>query len=160
TVVRLQDGRQTWAFENVARQPTLSLLRGFTAPVAVEYEQGDEELARLMAHDSDPVCRWDAAQQLYLNTLVADVRARSAGERPPAVSEALLEAVGLLLDNPPDDRALLAEMLTLPSEARIGEEFESIDIHAVITARDTLKRVVAERFAERLEALADAHAAT
>src|SRR5699024_9918685 len=73
TVVRLPDGRQSWTFDDVAQQPTLSLLRGFTAPVAVEYEQGDAELARLMAHDSDPVCRWDAAQQLYLNTLVADV---------------------------------------------------------------------------------------
>src|SRR5699024_2844966 len=112
---------------------------------------------RLMAHDSDPVCRWDAAQQLYLNTLVAAVRARSAGEQPPAVGEALFAAVASLLSEPPADRALLAEMLTLPSEARISQEFDAIDMHAIVAARDALKQALAERFAEQLKALAEAH---
>src|SRR5699024_530534 len=124
------------------------------------YQQSDTELARLMAHDSDPVCRWDAAQQLYLNTLVAGVTARSSGDEPPAASEALFEAVAVLLDNPPQDRALLAEMLTLPSEARIGQEFTVIDMHAIVAARDALKQTIAGRFANKLAALAATHAAT
>src|SRR5699024_4549247 len=103
STLRLQQDSQRWTFDDITRQPTLSVLRGFTAPVMIEYQQSDTELARLMAHDSDPVCRWDAAQQLYLNTLVAGVTARSSGDEPPAASEALFEAVAVLLDNPPQD---------------------------------------------------------
>ncbi|MES1940630.1 aminopeptidase N [Salinisphaera sp. T5B8] len=159
-VLRLTQAEQHWTFDDFEAEPTVSALRGFTAPVRLEYEQSDTALARLMAHDSDPVCRWDAAQALYLKTLIADVEARRAGSAPVAAPELLFDAIATLLDNPPDDRELLAEMLTLPSEAMLGEQFDTIDIFAVDAARRALKQVIARRFDARFAALADAHAPT
>src|SRR5699024_761362 len=159
-VLRLQQTEQTWTFDDVAAAPTLSLLRGFSAPAKLDLDRSDEELARLMAHDDDPVSRWDAAQQLYLNTLVTDISARRSGAQPVAADLALLDAVAALLDEPPQDRALLAAMLTLPGVAHIGEQFEQIDMHAIIAARDSLRHQLAAHFAGRLEALADAHQST
>ncbi|ROO27408.1 aminopeptidase N [Salinisphaera orenii MK-B5] len=158
-VLRLDTAQAEWCFDGLAGEPTVSALRGFTAPVRLDHAPDDAALARLMAHDSDPVCRWDAAQSLFLKTLVAGVAARSGGEALPEPSERLFEAIAHLLSNPPADRALLAAMLTLPSVARIGEEFDAIDIHAVCAARDHLKQAIATRFLEEFEALRADHAA-
>ncbi len=158
-VLRLTEAEQTWQFEDLPDRPIVSALRGFTAPVRLDQSQSDTELAVLMAHDSDPVSRWDAAQALYLNTLVADVRARIAGRDPVSAPDILFEAIESLLAAPPADRALLAEMLTLPSEARIGEQFDAIDVAAVIAARDALKTAIATRFGDRFEQLAADHEA-
>ncbi len=158
-VLRLNTAEKTWRFDGFDAEPTVSALRGFTAPVRLEYDQSDAALARLMAHDSDPVCRWDAAQALYLKTLVADVAARRDGQSPVEAPGLLFDAIETLLDNPPADRELLAEMLTLPSEAMIGEQFEAVDVFAVDAARSALKQAIATRFAARFDALADEHAA-
>ena len=159
-VLRLNEAEKTWTFDGFAAEPTVSALRGFTAPVRLEYDQNEQALARLMAHDSDPVCRWDAAQALYLKTLVADVESRRGGRPALAAPEHLFEAIETLLDNPPADLELLAEMLTLPSEAMLGEQFDAIDIFAIDAARRDLKQAIATRFAARFETLADTHAAT
>ncbi|MES1927652.1 aminopeptidase N [Salinisphaera dokdonensis CL-ES53] len=158
-VLRLTETQQTWTFDGFSTEPTVSALRGFTAPVRLEYEQSDAALARLMAHDSDPVCRWDAAQALYLKTLVADVAARRESAAPVEAPGLLFDAIATLLDDPPQDRELLAEMLTLPSEAMIGEQFDAIDVFAIDAARTALKQAIAHRFAARFESLADDHAA-
>ncbi|MES1946330.1 aminopeptidase N [Salinisphaera sp. C84B14] len=158
-VLRLNDAEKTWTFDGFADEPTVSALRGFTAPVRLEYDQHEQALARLMAHDSDPVCRWDAAQALYLKTLVADVESRREGGAAVTAPELLFEAIETLLDHPPADLELLAEMLTLPSEAMLGEQFDTMDIFAIDAARRDLKQAIATRFAARFEALADTHAA-
>ena len=159
-VLRLDTAQAEWRFDGLAGEPTVSALRGFTAPVRLDHAPDDAALARLMAHDSDPVCRWDAAQALYLKTLVADVSARREGNAPVAAPELLFEAIETLLDNPPADRELLAEMLTLPSEAMLGEQFDAVDIFAIDAARRELKEAIATRFAKRFQALADTHAAS
>ncbi|MES1925098.1 aminopeptidase N [Salinisphaera sp. T31B1] len=158
-VLRLNQAEQEWQFEGLHEAPIVSALRGFSAPVQLSQAQSDTERALLMAHDSDPVSRWDAAQALYLEALVADASARSAGQDAASAPAVLFEAIETLLDNPPDDRALLAEMLTLPSEARIGEQFERIDVAAIGAARRELGTDIARRFSARFERLADEHAA-
>lgn len=157
-MLRLNQPEQTWQFDGLASAPTVSALRGFTAPVRLEFAQNESALACLMARDTDPVSRWDAAQSLYLQTLLAVVEADVAGEQPPAVSEGLLAAIGELLDSPPADKALLAEMLMLPSASRIGDLFDAIPVAAVDHGRRYVKQAIAQRFSDRFWALAEAHA--
>lgn len=157
-VLRLNQAKQHWQFQGLAEMPYISALRGFTAPVRLDVQQDEAELALLMARDTDPVARWDAAQALYLQTLTQIVQAELDEQQPPAVSEVLLGAIGELLDAPPTDLALLAEMLTLPSASRIGDSFEAIPVAAVDRARRGVKERIAERFSDRLWALAEAHA--
>ena len=159
-VLRLQEDEQRWRFSGLEQAPTVSALRGFTAPVRLEQKQSDNERARLMTSDTDPVSRWDAAQALFLDTLMVDVRARAAGEDPAPIPRTLFDAIEQLLHAPPADRALLAAMLTLPSEARIGEQFDAVDPLAVDAARQRLKSAVAERFDTQFEKLVATHSAT
>ena len=52
----------------------LSINRGFSAPVVVETDRSAADLAFLSAHDDDPFARYEAMQQLMLDTLVATVK--------------------------------------------------------------------------------------
>ena len=64
-VLRLEQEQQSFMLTEVAEQPVLSVLRGFSAPVRLEVAgRSDEDLAFLLAHDSDAFGRWDASQSL------------------------------------------------------------------------------------------------
>src|SRR3546814_9489589 len=45
-------------------RPMLSINRGFSAPVIVDFAREDGELAWLAAHDDDPFARYEALQPL------------------------------------------------------------------------------------------------
>ncbi|MGR3541924.1 MAG: aminopeptidase N, partial [Hasllibacter sp.] len=62
-VLLLTDASGEWTFD-LPERPVPSLLRGFSAPVILGRETGDDERAFLLAHDSDPFNRWEAGRQL------------------------------------------------------------------------------------------------
>ncbi|MBL7372891.1 DUF3458 domain-containing protein, partial [Escherichia coli] len=72
-LVLLKDAAQEIVFENLSEAPVLSINRGFSAPVIVETNRTARDLAFLSAHDDDPFARYEAMQQLMLDTLVAAV---------------------------------------------------------------------------------------
>ena len=85
TRVLLADrGRQVFRFADVAAPPVPSLLRGFSAPVKLQGVPLDR-LKFLAVHDSDPVARWDAGQQVATRVLLDRVAAWRAGGRMPAL---------------------------------------------------------------------------
>ena len=47
-----------------------SLLRGFSAPVILNYPYTEAELLHLMAHDDDAFNRWEAGQRLAAATIL------------------------------------------------------------------------------------------
>ena len=53
-VLQLKEARQLFRFVDVPSLPVPSLLRGFSAPVILEYDYSDAELAFLAANDTDP----------------------------------------------------------------------------------------------------------
>src|SRR5436305_676201 len=59
------------SFETVTQRPVLSINRGFSSSVIVETDRTAGDLAFLSAHDDDPFARYEAMQQLMLDTLVA-----------------------------------------------------------------------------------------
>ena len=63
-VLVLTEAEQTFVFDNVPEKPVASVLRDFSAPVKLRLAQTDEELATIMAHDTDPFNRWDAGNRL------------------------------------------------------------------------------------------------
>ena len=67
TVLILTQAEQTFVLqpETPAQSITPSLLRGFSAPVHLNFDYTDAQLALLLAHDTDPYARWEAAQTLY-----------------------------------------------------------------------------------------------
>ena len=141
-VLELTERSQSFSFAQVQSKPVPSLLRGFSAPVKLDYAYSDEQLLSLMQKDSDGFNRWDAGQLLATRTLqqlVADYRSGSALK----LDDTLPHAYARLLDNPDLDPAMVALMLQLPSEAYISEEADIIYVDAIHGARDFARRHIA-----------------
>ena len=62
----LTQGHDALTFVNVDEAPVPSILRGFSAPVVLDYDYTDAELLTLLANDPDPFNRWEACQRLAL----------------------------------------------------------------------------------------------
>ncbi|HCB76492.1 MAG TPA: aminopeptidase N [Sphingomonas bacterium] len=132
-LVLLKDGEAEVAFETVTEPPVLSINRGFSAPVIVETDRSAAELAFLSAHDDDPFARYEAMQQLMLDTLVAAVRHGRADHAP------VVEAVRNTLTDPNLDPAFVAEAVLLPSDSFIGDQLAVVDPEAIYQAREALR---------------------
>jgi len=158
-VLRVDAAEQEFRFVNVPAKPLPSLLRGFSAPVRVNFAYSADELAFLFAHDSDSFNRWEAGQRLSGQVLLAmcdDLR----GGRAASVPEAFVAAFRTALTDASADPALLALALTLPGETELGEAMAVADPGAVHAARQQLRRELAARlqgeFRSVLTAMADA----
>ena len=143
-VLQLADVQQTFVFENIGEEPVPSLLRNFSAPVILDFTCTHDQLAHLLAHDSDPFNRWEAGQRLFGELILqaADRLARGepieAIEWPTSVIDAARRVL-LSTDSP----AFIAEALTLPGEATLAEQMLVVDPEALHGARSGLARHLA-----------------
>jgi len=121
-------------FEGVSEAPVLSINRGFSAPVIIESDRSAQDLAFLSAHDDDPFARYEAMQQLMLDTLVTATQLGRADHGP------VIEAVRRTLEDKALDHAFVAEAVLLPSDSFIGDQLDRVDPEAVFRAREALRR--------------------
>jgi len=150
-LLELREGRERFRFTGLKVRPIPSLLRGFSAPVKLRYDYSDQALMFLMAHDDDGFNRWDAAQQLAQRLLLQ----RVAGEDSPGEA-GFVEAFGRALNDSEADQALLAEILTLPSESYLGEQMVQIDVEAVHRARQGFRQRLSQALRDDFMAVYEA----
>ena len=81
-VLDVREPRHVFRFSNVPARPVPSLARGFSAPVKVEIERGDGELAFLIANETDPFNRWDAVQEYSTKLMLRMIEERVANADP------------------------------------------------------------------------------
>ena len=141
-VLEITQAEQCFIFEDVMEAPVPSLLRGFSAPVKLEYDYSREDLAFIMSRDSDGFCRWDACQQLAVVVIQELAAAHRQGEAL-SVDLRLLEAFRSLLLDESLDPAMVALMLTLPSENYLAEIAEFVDVAALYEARESVRLCIA-----------------
>ncbi len=147
-VLALSATEQHFCFQDVAQPPIPSLLRGFSAPVKLDLPRDDATLAFLLAHETDAFNRWDAGQQLALNTLLRLIPRWQAGatlELDSTVIEAYRRALTdadprgdtdqYTAANPITDPALVAQILTLPGESYLADQCASVDVDAIHAVR-------------------------
>ncbi len=149
-VVRIDQPKTAISFRDLPTDAEVSLLRGFSAPVKVDYPRPPSVLRGLALDDPDVYSRWDAAQSLLGESILA----AAAGEEDIA-SEAITMVRALAAEAlaAPDDgkaKALIAAGLALPSESWLLELAPGTDILAIVAARDAL----AERIADAIDWLA------
>lgn len=142
-VLELTKAKQVFRFVGVNRQPTPSLLRNFSAPVILEYEYSDAELAHLLAHDSDAFNRWEAGQRLAMRRLLKLTAAVQQGETL-SLDDMLIEALRAALNDRQLDPAFRELLLTLPSEATIAEQMAVVDPQSIHIARQFLRNSLSQ----------------
>ena len=133
-VIVLREQQETRVFQ-VPERPTPSLLRGFSAPVALHYAYSEEQLRLLLAHDDDGFVRWNAAQQLYypaLERIMDGADAQHEAQRLAPLMEQVLQTAG-------DDLAGAALLLTLPTETALGDRRKPLDPEPVHQALKALR---------------------
>ena len=141
-VYELTEANQTLVINGIDQAAVPSLLRGLSAPVKLDYSYSAEQLAHLMANDSDGFNRWDASQTLCLGVL-KQLTQDSLHGRPLALNSQLIDAYGALLADESLDPAMVALMLQLPSEALLHEEAETIHAAAIHDARSFVRTALA-----------------
>lgn len=144
-VLLLTEAEQTFQFESVTEAVVPSLLRGFSAPVHLNYPYSNDDLLLLLAHDSDAFTRWEAAQTLYRRAVAANLAALSDGIELPK-HEKLLAAVEKVISDDLLDNAFKALLLGVPSEAELWDGAENIDPLRYHQAREALLDILAVRF--------------
>lgn len=142
-VIAVTEAEQTFTFVDVAEKPLPSLLRGFSAPVKLSFPYSRDQLMFLMQHDSDGFNRWDAGQQLSVQVLQELIGQHQRGEQL-VLDSRLLDAFRTLLEDQSLDQAMVAEMLSLPSEAYLTEISEVADVDAIHAAREFARRSISD----------------
>jgi aminopeptidase N len=120
-------------FSAVRDEVVLSINRGFSAPVIIETERSAADLAFLSAHDDDPFARYEAMQQLMLDTLLAAIGSGRADHGP------VIDAVRRTLADDSLDPAFAADAVLPPSESFIGDQMAVVDPDSIRAARDALR---------------------
>jgi aminopeptidase N len=147
-VLDFTEAEQRFVFTGIVlppgERPTPSLLRNFSAPVIVDYDYGDADLALLAMHDSDPFNRWEAGQRLAMRELVrlSKPATQDAGDAR-ALNPALIDLYRATLQSSGLDPALKELALTLPSESVVGEALPIYDPQAVHAARVFVRNALA-----------------
>ena len=146
-IFELHGATRKITFLDVASPPVPSLLRGFSAPVRLEFDLGEDELLTLLQDDSDTFNRWQAAQTKATRLLIRSVAAVRAGAAP-IEDKGFVAAIGGLLAGHAKDPAFTALAVALPSEADIARDIgENVDPDAILAARRALRRQIGQGLA-------------
>ena len=157
-VLNLTESSQQFIFQGLEEEPIPSLLRDFSAPVRLNYAYSRDQLTFLMGNDSDGFARWEAGQRLGVEVVQEVVQKLQIGKKTQEgegeidikVDHRLIEALHKNVDEAIKcnedgnlDKAMVAEMLSLPSEAYLAELAATIDPSAIHKAREIVRYQIA-----------------
>ena len=142
----LTQATEVFTFTGITQEPVPSILRGFTAPVVLDFNYTDAQLLHLLAHDSDPFNRWEAGQRLAvraalnaINSGAACARIQDATGSNDVLNEAYLAAMKQVLHHPALDAAFKELVLTLPSETYLAEQLGVVDPQQIHAVREAMR---------------------
>ncbi len=152
TEVVLVDGAEKrLRLEGIDRNPVISALRGFSAPVRLISDAPVKDAYVLLAADPDLFNRWESSQILARDLILK----RAAGAADEVGEERYADAVGRAMNDQSADPALKALLLALPSEADLAQAVAAADPAAIHEGREALRRRMATHLEDTLQRLHD-----
>jgi len=144
----LDQAIQTFTFEGVSAEPVVSLLRDFSAPVQLNYDYQDEDLAFLLKHETNGFNRWQVTQMLVNRILLPTQGTKS---NPDVYLAALAQTLPVLAG---EDAMLAARLLDIPSAQELAAAIpEDYDPEVVKAQRECLYQQLAEALKDQWEML-------
>ena len=129
----LTEATQTIKVTGLTKKPVLSINRNFSAPIVLDFEQSETELLVLLKEDDDAFNRWEAAQKLFMRSIL----------NGKALDAELVTALKNILRNPNLDPAFKDLLFTLPAESYLYEQVKVIDPQAIHQARRQVRHQLA-----------------
>jgi aminopeptidase N len=143
-LLQVKHVEQEFHFTDILTRPIPSLLRNFSAPVKINYAYSDAELQLLFKYDTDLFNRWEAGQRYTLKLMTRLIKDFCA-HQPLKLPVDYVEIFRHSLQTMQDDKLLLVEMLTLPSEKYIAEQMAVIDVDAIHQVREFVLAELAQQ---------------
>jgi aminopeptidase N len=142
-VIHLRKKKKRIVLSGISERPVPSLLRGFSAPVTLAFEQKADDRLFLARHDDDLVSRWQALNVAATEALIEAVNLLR-GSRNARFDPKLSAILGEMSRNEGLEPAFRALALTLPLEGDIAREIgRNVDPDAIFAARNALIRETA-----------------
>ena len=141
-IVDITEATQLIEFDNVTEDTVVSVLRNYSAPVKLNFPLDNQQLAFLVANDSDEFNRWNCAQQLGLNIMLQLVENYQQGTALK-LDDFFISTMRQVLNDRSLDKALAARILSLPSEDYMGQNMPVIDVDAIYHVREFCKQTLA-----------------
>jgi len=135
----LTEASQSLTFTGVTEEPVPSILRGFSAPVVLDFDYSDAQLLTLLANDLDPFNRWEAGQRLALRSAIKSIAANEETSGVPPLNDAYIDAMRAVLRHPTLDAAFKELVLTLPSETYMAEQLDVVDPQRIHAVREAMR---------------------
>ncbi|CAJ1449185.1 unnamed protein product [Effrenium voratum] len=151
TVLELLEEEHSFELPVAAEEkPVPSLLRGFSAPVQLQYDYSDKDLALLAAFDTDSFNRWESMQRLGTKAVLDALAAEDLESFH--VEGAFMNALRRTVqDRETEDLSLIAYALILPSESTLIQLAQPpIDPMRLHAARNRVRKLIAAEAAEDL----------
>lgn len=134
--------RGTWTltqtqsdFSELVSEPVeLVLFENFSAPVAIEYPQTNEQLLFIARYAADPFCRWDAIQRVWANEVQSGCTSSNALNG---------FALGIIQDDTLDN-AIKAELLNIPSFDSVSQHYDIIDVEQIVSGLENISSSIAK----------------
>ncbi|AAZ18762.1 probable aminopeptidase N [Psychrobacter arcticus 273-4] len=144
----LDQATQTFTFEGISAAPVVSLLRDFSAPVQLNYDYQDEDLAFLLKHETNGFNRWQVTQMLVNRILLPNQGTKSD---PDVYLAALAQTLPVLAS---EDAMLAARLLDIPSAQELAAAIlKDYDPELVKAQREGLYQQLAEALKDQWEVL-------
>ncbi|MFK8068785.1 MAG: aminopeptidase N [Gammaproteobacteria bacterium] len=149
TVLTLTEKEQKFEFGGLTERPVPSLLRDFSAPVNLHFDYDNDQLAFLMANETDQFNRWEAGQNLAMRVLL-DLVEKVKQHQTLSIDNSFINAFQKTLTSD-NDPALIAEAMTLPSQGDIAQQMDVVDPEAIYQARKFVLQTLAKNLKADLE---------
>jgi aminopeptidase N len=154
-IIYIRNSKEQFVLQGVTTRPTLSINRGFSAPIKVEYEYSVQELYTLMTSDSDPFNQWQAAVLTARRTILSYV---NSTEESLTVDPDYLDAYRTIIKNDKLDMALKAYSLGIPGSDLLLADQNPMDLDRTIEGRQQLQKKISTQLqSEMLELYRQLH---
>lgn len=142
-IMLLTEEAQDFQFDNVPEDARLSVNRNFSAPIVLEQDQAPEDQVFIAEFDTDPFNRWQAVQNLAMDSLKAANAAFLSREKPEPPLP-LVTALRSVLANDALDSSFKAQCFQLPSLQAVAEAVGTgFDPDAIANAKAYINAYVA-----------------
>jgi aminopeptidase N len=130
----LTETSQTITADGLKQKPTLSINRNFSAPIVLDFEQSESDLLTLLRHDDDAFNRWEAAQKLFMVSIL----------NQQTLQPQTIQALRVILRDEILDPAFKDLLFTLPAETYLHEQVSAIDPKIIHKSRRQVRQQLAK----------------
>ena len=120
--------------KNITSKPIASFLRGFSAPVCLNYYQDLKQIITLLKYEDDGFSAWENAQKLWQYLILKHLT-------EPDKAQIFQAFTYVLTSN--DNLALVARLLTLPSKQYLYQQIDVIQVVEIAQKYEDISRLFA-----------------